>query len=192
MVAPTRLTWICHAATAATRQAAFPGDEVIEDRQHAAAHALASEIGAHDRIFVAPERRTRQTAEALGLAASVDPDLRDCDYGRWSGRSLADLSEAEPDALSAWLAEPDVAPPGGESVADTIRRMAAWLDRHAGDATRLVAVSHPAVIRAAVVHVLEAPATSFWRIGVAPLGLVRLSHDGRRWTLMAGSRSRAP
>jgi broad specificity phosphatase PhoE len=94
--------------------------------------------------------------------------------------------------LSAWLAEPDVAPPGGESVADTIRRMATWLDRHAGDATRLVAVSHPAVIRAAVVHVLGAPATSFWRIGVAPLGLVRLSHDGRRWMLMAGSRSRAP
>ena len=187
MVAPTRLTWICHAATAATRRAAFPADEAIEDRQQAAAHALASELGVHDRILVAPERRTRQTAEAIGLAVSVDADLRDCDYGRWSGLSLADLSETEPDALSAWLANPDSAPHGGESVAATIQRTATWLDRRASDATRLLAVSHPAVIRAAVVHVLEAPATSFWRIGVAPLSLVRMSHDGRRWTLMAGS-----
>lgn len=187
MVAPTRLTWVCHAATAATRRAAFPADEPIEDKQQVAARALASGIGAHDRIFVAPEGRTWQTAEAIGLAGSVDPDLRDCDYGRWSGRSLADLSETEPDALSAWLANPDAAPHGGESVADAIRRTAAWLDQHASDATRLLAVSHPAVIRAAVVHVLEAPATSFWRIGVAPLSLVRMSHDGRRWTLIAGS-----
>jgi broad specificity phosphatase PhoE len=187
VVAPTRLTWLCHAATTATRRAAFPADEAIEDRQQAAARALAGEIGACDRVIVAPERRTRQTAEALGLAVSIDPDLRDCDYGRWSGLSLADLSETEPDALSAWLATPDEAPYGGESVVDTIRRMAGWLDRHASDATRLLAVSHPAVIRAAVVHILEAPAASFWRIDVAPLGLVRMSHDGRRWTLMAGS-----
>ena len=186
MVAPTRLTWICHAATAATRQAAFPADESIEDRQLDAAHALAGGIGVHDRVLVAPERRTRQTADALGLAASVDPDLKDCDYGRWCGRSLADLSETEPDALSSWLADPEAAPHGGESVADTIKRMAIWLDRHASDSTRLLAVSHPAVIRAAVVHVLEAPASSFWRIGVAPLSLMRMSHDGRRWTLMAG------
>jgi broad specificity phosphatase PhoE len=186
VVAPTRLTWICHAATAATRQAAFPADEAIEDKQHAAACALATEIGAYDRVLVAPECRTRQTAEAIGLAVSVDPDLRDCDYGRWSGLSLADLSETEPDALSAWLADPDTAPHGGESVADTVQRMAGWLDRHASDGMRLLAVSHPAVIRAALVHALDAPATSFWRIGVAPLSLVRLSHDGRRWTFMAG------
>lgn len=181
------MTWICHAATAATRQAAFPADEAIEDRQAAAAHTLAGEIGVHDRVLVAPERRTRQTAEAIWLAVSIDPGLRDCDYGRWSGRSLADLSETEPDALSTWLADPEAAPHGGESVAGTIGRVAVWLDRHASDATRLLAVSHPAVIRAAVVHVLEAPASSFWRIGVAPLSVVRMSHDGRRWTLMAGS-----
>lgn len=187
MVAPTRLTWICHAATAATRQAAFPADEAIEDRQGAAVRALASEIGVYDRVLVAPERRTRQTAEGLSLATNVDPGLRDCDYGQWSGRTLADLSETQPGALSSWLETPDAAPHGGESIADTIRRMAAWLDRHASDAMRLVAVSHPAVIRAVVVHVLEAPATSFWRIGVAPLSLVRMTHDGRRWTLMAGS-----
>jgi len=89
--------------------------------------------------------------------------------------------------LSSWLADPDVAPHGGESVASAIERTAAWLDRHAADAIRLLVVSHPAVIRAAVVYVLDAPAKSFWSISVAPLSLVRLTHDGRRWALVAGS-----
>ena len=187
MAAPTRLTWICHAATAATRLAAFPADEGIEDAGRTAARAVADRIGPFDEVRVAPERRTRQTAEALGLQALIDPDLCDCDYGRWSGRSLSAIDGDDHDAVATWLTDPRAAPHGGTSLAATIDRTAAWLDRHCRDRLRLAVVAHPAIIRAAIVHVLAAPAASFWRIDVPPLGVVRMSHDGQRWQLSMGA-----
>jgi hypothetical protein len=34
--------------------------------------------------------------------------------------------------------------------------------------------------------VLAAPAGAFWRIDVAPLAIIELGSDGRRWNLRAG------
>ena len=176
-----RLSWICHAPTAATRRAAFPLDEPLEESDREKAAAVQARLCGH--AWTAPERRARETAEALGLTAQVDPELRDCDYGRWAGRSLADLQAAEPAALGAWLTDPQSNPHGGESIADLARRAAAWLEARAREEGRIVAVAHPAVVRAAILHAMGAPLASFWRVEVAPLALVGLTHDGRRWTL---------
>ncbi|OOL28057.1 histidine phosphatase, partial [Rhodococcus rhodochrous] len=51
---------------------------------------------------------------------------------------------------------------------------------------RVVAVTHPAVIRAATVHAFGAPAAGFWRIDVRPLAQVRLHGRGGRWSLRLG------
>ena len=51
-----------------------------------------------------------------------------------------------------------------------------------------MAVTHAAVIRAAIVHVIEAGPKSFWRIDVLPLSLTDLRTNGRRWVF----RSMAP
>jgi broad specificity phosphatase PhoE len=48
---------------------------------------------------------------------------------------------------------------------------------------RSVAVTHPAVIRAAIVVAIEAKPVSFWRIDIAPLSIVDLGSNGSRWTL---------
>jgi broad specificity phosphatase PhoE len=47
----------------------------------------------------------------------------------------------------------------------------------------MIAVTHAAVIRAAVIGVLGAPPQSFWRIDVEPMSLVDLRSDKRRWAL---------
>jgi broad specificity phosphatase PhoE len=178
-----RLSWICRAPTAATRHVAFPLDEPLDKTDRAKAAAVRARVS--DHALTAPERRARETAEALGLTADVDPQLRDCDYGRWAGRSLLDLQAAEPVALGAWLSDLQSNPHGGESIADLARRIAAWLEARARDEGRMIAVAHPAVIRAAILHAVGAPLASFWRVEVAPLAIVRLSHDGRRWTLQS-------
>nr|BFE80044.1 hypothetical protein GCM10020093_026450 [Planobispora longispora] len=59
--------------------------------------------------------------------------------------------------------------------------MDGWLS--AAGPGRTVAVTHPAVVRAAVVHALGAPARSFWRVDVAPLARVSLTGRGGRWRL---------
>ena len=182
---PTRLTLICHGATAATRSGAFPADEPLEERALARAAGLRPMIRRADRAWTSPALRARQTAAALGLDAVEEPALRDVDYGRWAGRRLEEVQAAEPEGVVAWLGDPDAAPHGGEALSAMLRRAAAWLDAGAGEGGHGVAVTHAAVIRAAILHVLAAPASSFWRLDIAPLSMAELSHDGRRWVWRA-------
>ena len=178
-----RLTLICHAATPATRKAAFPDDEALEPKGAAQAAALAGTLGNIDHAWTSPALRARQTADALRLDAVIDPALRDCNYGRWTGLSFDEISGREPDAVTSWMAEPEAAPHGGESTLDLIGRVATWLDHHGRVSGHTVAVTHAAVIRAALVHALGAEASCFWRIEVSPLAIVDLRRGSPRWTL---------
>jgi broad specificity phosphatase PhoE len=65
---------------------------------------------------MSPALRASQTADALKLDATVEPMLRDCDYGRWTGRALDEVQAQEPEAVTEWLRNPMAAPHGGESV----------------------------------------------------------------------------
>lgn len=178
-----RLTLFCHASTEALRRAAFAADEPLDERGAAEAAAAAGSLRSADRSWTSPALRARQTATALRLSATVDPALRDCDFGRWTGHRLADLQAQEPDAVASWIAEPAAAPHGGESILDVLQRVAAWLDERCRDTGHGIAVTHPAVIRAAVIHVMGAPPESLWRIDVEPLSYTDLRRNGVRWTL---------
>ncbi|RXH54300.1 putative phosphoglycerate mutase [Granulicella sibirica] len=79
------------------------------------------------------------------------------------------------------------APHGGESFVELIGRVGQWIADQQ-DAGHIVAITHPAIIRAALVHTLSAPPQSFWRIDIAPLTLTDLRFNGMSWTLRsAGS-----
>ena len=122
-------------------------------------------------------------ADALGLDAESQMLLADINLGRWKGKTFDEMLAEGPDAIAAWTSDPASRVHGGESVEELIARVSPWLDRQREEGGRVIAVTHPAVIRAAIVVVLGAPATSFWRIDVAPLARVDLRSDGRRWTL---------
>jgi broad specificity phosphatase PhoE len=178
----TRLTWICHGATAASRKAQFPLDEPLEDKATEEAGRIAP-LPRADRIVASPALRARQTTEALRLEAGIDPALRDCDHGRWAGRSIVTIGVEEPENLAIWMSDPEAAPHGGESIFDLRARVAGWMDAQSILGGHVIAVSHPAVIRAAVIHVLQAPLSSFWLSDVEPLAIVRMTSNGQRWSL---------
>jgi broad specificity phosphatase PhoE len=136
-----------------------------------------------DRCFTSPALRARQTAEALGLDATIEPKLRDCDYGEWTGRSFEEVQAQQPQAMAEWIGNPEAAPHGGESIAALIARVSNWLDAQSVAPGAVVAVTHASVIRAAIVCALKAEPRSFWHIDIAPLSLIRLSGHGGRWTL---------
>lgn len=179
----TRLVLICHAGTTAMRVGAFPADEPIDEAGAAKAAALARRLPRVDRAWTSPALRARQTAAALGLDAAIEPALGDLDFGRWAGRALAEIEAEEPQALAAWLTDPATAPHGGEDFFTLRARVGAWLDHRRGETGRLVAVTHPAVIRAAVIHAIEATARSFAHIDVAPLSLTELTCTAGHWRL---------
>ncbi len=155
----------------------FPADEPLRDTGR---QVTALRINDDTRQLAGPERRTRQTAELLGLQPVLEPRLADLDCGEWRGTALPDVAPAD---LQTWLTDPGQAPHGGESVVDLVDRVAGWLAGVASQAGRTVAVTHPAVVRAALLVALEIPPKSFWRIDVAPLSRTSLHYRGQRWTL---------
>jgi broad specificity phosphatase PhoE len=81
------------------------------------------------------------------------------------------------------MTDPDASPHGGESLTAFAARVGAWLDQQATIDGGAVAITHGGVVKAAVVRVLGAPISAFWRIDAAPLSITELhAHDGR-WTL---------
>jgi broad specificity phosphatase PhoE len=156
------------------RQARFPADEPLSRRPEVVAGPARL-----DGLSRGPELRCAQTAEALGWDAVVDESLADLDHGTWRGRSLTEIDQAE---LLAWMTDPDAAPHGGEPVTSVLKRVASWLDRQA-DVGRLGVVTSPAVVRAAILAALGAPAAAFWRVDVTPLTVTQLTGGPGRWTL---------
>jgi broad specificity phosphatase PhoE len=180
-----RLDLLAHGATAATRAARFPKDEGLEGYAVSAIEALRGKLRPYAHVLAAPARAARETAQALGFDAEVEMALSDCDYGRWRGLASKDVVEREPDAFAAWLSDPAAAPHGGESVAALIERIGAWLAQSLARESATLAITHAAVVRAAIVHALGASSATFARIDVAPLSLARLSGHAGRWNLVA-------
>ncbi|TCC53146.1 histidine phosphatase family protein [Kribbella capetownensis] len=188
----TALTLVAHALTPALRGLVLGGDAEPDPAGLAAARELPVGAGrelAADAVFAGPEVAAVRTAEALGLTPVVEPALRDREYGDWSGRGLEELLAADPERVTAWLERPHTATPGGESENDVLARVADWLGdlgEQYGERRTVLAIVHPAVVRAAVLYVLDAPAESLRHVDVRPLARVRLSlHEGS-WSLAFG------
>jgi broad specificity phosphatase PhoE len=179
-----RLDLLAHGASAATRAARFPDDEALEASAAGALGALRGRLRSYDRVLTAPARAARETAAALGFDAGVEALLTDWDYGHWRGRSLKEVAEREPEGFAAWLGDPAAAPHGGEPLAALIERAGAWLADSLAQNGAILAVTHASFVRAAIVSALGAGSSAFWRIDVAPLGLVRLSGREGRWNLV--------
>jgi broad specificity phosphatase PhoE len=198
-----RLLLMSHAATAAQRAGRFPADDPLDARGLAEVEAIANASRLRDAAaFVSPAVCARDTARALGLAASVDDALADLDYGSWQGRRLADLAIEAPQQLAAWTRDPDAAPPGGESFSQLVKRVGQWLDAlgtpdaanggtaiqtSSKQAPTVIAVTHAPLLRAAIVHATGASPAVFPRIEIAPLAIVELRRSPRGWAWRAAS-----
>lgn len=174
----TRLTLIAHAPTCARKPARFALDESLQMDWQQARLSQAQRFKRAPRLLCGPEARTRQTAGLFGESAQVEQALRDCDLGRWQGMAIDAIQHAEPEALQAWLTNSTAAPHGGESVAQLCERVAQWLGTLEQAPGHVLAVTHPFVIRAALLHALQCPPAMFNRIDVEPLSSTELRFNG--------------
>jgi broad specificity phosphatase PhoE/ribonuclease HI len=152
----------------------------------AAAERLAREPYRLDVIVSSPLKRARQTAQAVaqrtGLDVEVWDDLREADFGAWEGHTFTEVQRRWPAELNAWLSDPDVAPPGGESFAETSRRVQAarerLIERYEG--RTVLAVSHVTPIKLLLQDALTAPLQGIYRmhLDLACLSLIEYYADG--------------
>jgi broad specificity phosphatase PhoE len=178
----SRLTLISHGATEAQRRASFPLDESVLQHEIGKITELKWKMPAAGQVWSAPEQRTQQTSRALGLEFTLAEELRDCDCGRWRGRTMDEVQMEDHAGIFAWLSDPGAAPHGGESLENLIDRVRSWMNQQE-TAKHVIAVTHPAIIRSAIVHALQLPALTFWRIDIAPLTMTDLRFNNHVWTL---------
>lgn len=134
--------------------------------------------------------RCRQTAGALEMAgldlppAMIEPDFQEQNFGLWQGRSWTDLESTKDPLLPDFWGDPaNMTPPGGESFADQMRRVAHAIDRmnHLNVERDVLAVAHAGTIRAALAHALNIDAAHALSLSIAPLSLTRIDYLSQGW-----------
>jgi ribonuclease H / adenosylcobalamin/alpha-ribazole phosphatase len=154
--------------------------------QQAAAAAKRLASAGLDVIVTSPLLRTVRTAQEVaavtGAPVVTDEGFRETDFGDWEGLTFAEVRERWPGEVTAWLADPDVAPPGGESFTEVNARVTAALHRvlDARAGQTVLIVSHVTPIKTLVVAALLAPPATLYRmhLDVAALSEIDWYADG--------------
>jgi ribonuclease H / adenosylcobalamin/alpha-ribazole phosphatase len=145
-----------------------PLTEVGVDQAAAAAKRLAP--AGIDVIVTSPLLRATQTAqevaEVTGAPVVTDEGFRETDFGAWEGLTFAEVRQRWPAEMTAWLADPAVPPPGGESFAEVSARVTEARQRVlAGHQQQtILIVSHVTPIKTLVAAALLAPPAALYRM----------------------------
>lgn len=110
--------------------------------------------------------------------APVEDRLRPWDLGTWTGRPLQELD------LEGWRETPSYDAHGGESLQALASRVAGLLQDWHGRDERVLAVTHAAVVKAAVVHALRAPLVAVWDLDVHPASVTELHATTTGWRVV--------
>lgn len=132
-------------------------------------------------LFCSPLRRCTDTARAavagLSLPLTLDPDLREVDFGAWEGLDFAEIAGRDPAAVDRWARfEPGFRFPDGESVADFLARITAAAARMAAAPQEtVVAFTHGGVIRFLLCALLRLDPRSYTAFAIPNAGVVELA-----------------
>lgn len=153
-------------------------DRPLTDTGRAQARALAPALAGHRfaAVYSSPRTRARDTAQTAGLdITAIDDDLVEWDYGRYEGRTTADIHTDHPD----WNLWTDGAP-GGETPAQVGARLDRALDRartHLTDGdVALVAHGHALRVAGARWIGLAASAGGLLRLDTATISTLGFEH----------------
>jgi ribonuclease H / adenosylcobalamin/alpha-ribazole phosphatase len=187
---PTVTLLLRHGQTPMSVQKRYAGrtdapltDTGIQQAAAAAKRLAQAGIGA---IVSSPLQRTVWTADEVsavtGVPVVTDDGFRETDFGAWEGLTFAEVRERWPSEMTAWLADPAVAPPGGESFAQVSERVTAALHRVLAERARqaVLIVSHVTPIKTLVAAALLAPPAALFRmhLDVAALSEIDWYPDG--------------
>jgi probable phosphoglycerate mutase len=155
--------WLArHGETADNKDRRFQGqkDVALNDtgREQAGVLAEAAQDHGFVALYTSPLVRARETAEivgaALGLEPQLDDRLKEVDTGDWTGRLKDDIAHEDPDGWAAFgRGGEDWRFPGGESLQDQQDRViAALVDITQTALLPALVVCHRGVVRCALAH----------------------------------------
>jgi alpha-ribazole phosphatase len=182
-----RLWLIRHAPVAGQSGVIHDSDAPADTSDDLAFAALRAKLPAQAAPFASPSRRTLETAAALGLRPTAEPNFREQNFGEWTGRRHDDLAgELGAAYRDFWRAPANSKPPGGESFADQIVRVRDGLAALA--AGNVVLVVHSGTVRAALAIALDIAPEQALRFVIDPLSLTRIDRLTSGWRICCVNR----
>jgi ribonuclease H / adenosylcobalamin/alpha-ribazole phosphatase len=171
-----RLFLIRHGETALNREMRYVGswDGPLSEVGERQAEGLAGLPVA--AVYTSPLARARETgsriASRLGLALEPCPPLAEQSFGEWEGLTRAEVvARGDGERLAAWESDPNLPPPGGESLASVQARSLALVEALRAahlDGGWLVLVSHVGPIKALLASALGGPLATARRMFLDP------------------------
>jgi probable phosphoglycerate mutase len=133
----------------------IPLSEAGRVQAAAVAHDLAERGFRAHRIFTSDLQRAAETgrilAERLGISdVASSPLLRELHCGEWEGRFIDDLRQNDREFYEAWLDDPSLVLPGGESVLQLRARVVRFFETHRAEldaADHVLIVAHGLINR---------------------------------------------
>ena len=166
-------------------------DDPLSDRGWAQMRAAVGDAKPWTQMVSSPLVRCRAFAETLagqhGLPLSFDERFKEVGFGKWEGKSAAEIEQEAPGTLDRFKADPvNTRPAGAESLTDFHTRVAAGLEdmlaQHSDQ--HILLVGHAGVIRMALAWALHIPLEHAYRVEVATASFTRLRFDAKRASLI--------
>ena len=188
---PTKLFLVRHGEVEEQYLRIYGGriDMNLSERGHEQATALApffSSMGL-DAIYCSTMTRARQTLDPIAEHVAATPvfmeDLREIDFGEWTGLTWEAVAKQHESEVADWLhlldgGEVD----GAESTAGLRARVSPCLDRilesHPGQSVAIIC--HGAVIRVMLSSLLSLPLRELGGIDISYAGVSLVEHEGER------------
>lgn len=168
-----RLILLRHGRTGLSGRYVGSSDVPLSEEGQAQILALRPDLSAMkiDTLLASPMLRCTQSVDLLGLGLPVqfDPDLREIDFGRWEGKTFAEIEAQDTELVQHWASgTDDFCFPGGEATARFTSRMDAVKNRLlAADAKTLLLVTHGGVIRSLICGLLGLSQRNYFLFQVA-------------------------
>lgn len=173
-----KITFICHGATIYSEEGRIseaenypPLSELGVEEMEALTKYLKSRAVKNDVIYTSPAVRTRQSAMMISKLFKKDyvvvDDLTSRRLGQWNGMTVGQILEKYPDGIQDLLLHPNKkADSVVEASEEFVTRIKAVIDRLVEEnvGNRIIIVTYPEVIQAAICGALEIPADKLSKI----------------------------
>ncbi|WP_134684036.1 histidine phosphatase family protein [Brevibacillus migulae] len=186
--------WVRHGETEENRMRRYLGqaDPPLNSTGVAQARYLAQRLSEWPitAVYTSDLQRCIQTATAIserhGLQPIACPALRELSFGRWEGKTYAEIMEEDREHAVKWYSDPfAVAPPAGETLkafGDRIDRSLQGILATCAPHDTVLLVSHGGVIRWFQSKWIHGDPRRFWEVQAISHGDALVAHwDGSHW-----------
>lgn len=185
-----KITFICHGATIYSEEGRFsdaenypPLSELGVEEMNTMTNYLKARGVKNDVIYCSPSVRTVQSAMMVAKLFKQDyvviDELKTRECGSWNGKTFTQLLEKSPEGFTQIIEHPaQKTVAGGESSVEFIARVKKVIDDIVAKNTgnRVIIVTHPDVIQAAICASLDIPADKLPKIFIRTGSATQISY----------------